>query len=99
MGKGGTSKKCQHHCPRAKFGGPPCHKVKHSELGVRYCETHEWVCRKHPKLRPLLNQECRSCEMRDRIVPEREEKKAKQEEIQKTNPKIAKWNAKDYTPP
>jgi hypothetical protein len=37
--------------------------------------------------------------MRDRIIPEQEERKAKREEIEKTNPKIAKWNVKNYTPP
>lgn len=36
--------------------------------------------------------------MRDRVIPEQEEKKAKREEIEQSNPKIAKFNVKDHNP-
>lgn len=36
--------------------------------------------------------------MRNRVIPEQEEKKAKREEIEQTNPKIAKFNLKNHNP-
>jgi hypothetical protein len=36
--------------------------------------------------------------MRDRVIPEQEARKAKREEVETTNPKIAKYNVKNSTP-
>jgi hypothetical protein len=94
MAKGGASNKrnTEHHCPRAHIGGSNCSKViMHSYI---VCEVHQWQCPELPEQRPLLNQVCRICDMKDRVIPEKEAARELREKIESTNKKISRHNAK-----